>query len=101
MRVYPEQLDQYLKTELKPCYLIFGEEPLLKMEAIDQIKTAAKKVGFDEHHKFHAEPLMDWPAVFHTCQSMSLFSVVKRSSLSSKNDQRKKISASLMMYLSC
>ncbi|WP_017222737.1 DNA polymerase III subunit delta [Moritella dasanensis] len=74
MRVYPEQLDQYLKTEIKPCYLIFGEEPLLKMEAIEQIKAAAQKVGFDEHHKFHAEPIMDWPAVFNACQSMSLFS---------------------------
>ncbi len=40
MRVYPEQLEQYLKTELKPCYLIFGEEPLLKMEAIEFILTA-------------------------------------------------------------
>jgi len=74
MRVYPEQLDQYLKTELKLCYLIFGEEPLLKMEAIEQIKAAAKKVGFNENHKFHAEPTMDWPAVFNACQSMSLFS---------------------------
>jgi len=74
MRVYPEQLEQYLKTEIKPCYLIFGEEPLLQMEAIEQIKTAAKKVGFDEHHKFHADPILDWPEVFNACQSMSLFS---------------------------
>ena len=74
MRVYPEQLEQYLSTEIKPCYLIFGEEPLLKMEAIDQIKAAARKIGFDEHHKFHADPLLDWPAVFNACQALSLFS---------------------------
>ncbi len=74
MRVYPEQLEQYLKTEIKPCYLIFGEEPLLKMEAIDQIQSAAKKLGFDERHKFHADPLLDWPAVFNACQALSLFS---------------------------
>lgn len=74
MRIYNDQLEQYLKTELKPCYLIFGDEPLLKIEAIEQIKVAAQKVGFEEHHKFHADPLVDWSSVFNACQALSLFS---------------------------
>ena len=37
MRVYPEQFADHLKAGLKPCYLIFGDEPLLKHEqAIDR-----------------------------------------------------------------
>ena len=34
MRVYPEQFADHLKAGLKPCYLVFGDEPLLKLEAI-------------------------------------------------------------------
>ncbi len=74
MRVYPEQLDQHLKTGLKPCYLIFGDEPLLKQEALEQIKQTARTVGFDEYHRFNADPVINWPEVFSACQSLSLFS---------------------------
>lgn len=37
MRVYPEQFADHLKAGLKPCYLIFGDELLLKLQeqAID------------------------------------------------------------------
>ncbi|RQM63797.1 DNA polymerase III subunit delta [Aeromonas hydrophila] len=37
MRVYPEQFADHLKAGLKPCCLIFGDEPLFKNEqAIDR-----------------------------------------------------------------
>ena len=37
MRVYPEQFADHLKAGPKPCYLVFGDEPLLKLQeqAID------------------------------------------------------------------
>ncbi|MCH7372762.1 hypothetical protein [Aeromonas aquatica] len=34
MRVHPEQFADHLKAGLKPCYLIFGDEPLLKMPGL-------------------------------------------------------------------
>ena len=41
MRVYPEQFADHLKAGLKPCYLIFGDEPLLKLEAVDAVRQVA------------------------------------------------------------
>jgi DNA polymerase III delta subunit len=36
MRIYPEQFADHLKAGLRPCYLVFGDEPLLEKEqAID------------------------------------------------------------------
>ncbi|PRM90975.1 DNA polymerase III subunit delta, partial [Arcobacter cryaerophilus gv. occultus] len=74
MRIYPEQFADHLKTGLKPCYLIFGDEPLLKLEAIDAIRQVARKQGFDERHTFVVEAGLDWNQVYDACQAMSLFS---------------------------
>ncbi len=32
MRVYPEQFADHLKAGLKPCYLVFGDEPQLNFQ---------------------------------------------------------------------
>ena len=74
MRIYPEQLADHLKAGLKPCYLIFGDEPLLKLEAIDAVRQVARKQGFDERHSFVVEQGLDWNQVYDACQAMSLFS---------------------------
>ncbi|WP_259235826.1 DNA polymerase III subunit delta [Aeromonas sp. BIGb0445] len=74
MRIYPEQFADHLKTGLRPCYLVFGDEPLLKQEAIDSIRQHARKLGFDERHSFVVEPGLDWNQVYDACQAMSLFS---------------------------
>ena len=46
MRVYPEQFADHLKAGLKPCYLIFGDEPLLKLEAIDRASFPLNQARF-------------------------------------------------------
>ena len=74
MRVYPEQFADHLKAGLKPCYLIFGDEPLLKLEAVDAVRQVARKQGFDERHSFVVEQGLDWNQVYDACQAMSLFS---------------------------
>jgi DNA polymerase III subunit delta len=74
MRIYPEQFADHLKAGLRPCYLVFGEEPLLKQEAIDSIRLQSRKLGFDERHSFVVEPGLDWNQVYDACQAMSLFS---------------------------
>lgn len=73
MRVYPEQLADQLKGGLKPCYLLFGDEPLLKLEALGQIRDAARAQGFTERLAFATEENFDWAPLFDACQSLSLF----------------------------
>ncbi|WP_116473727.1 DNA polymerase III subunit delta [Zobellella maritima] len=74
MRLYPEQLSQHLKAGLAPCYLVYGDEPLLKLEAIDSLRAAARTQGFEERHAFSADQSLDWDAIFDASQSLSLFS---------------------------
>lgn len=74
MRIFPEQLDEHLRAGLRPCYLVFGDEPLLKLEAIDSIRRTAREKGFDERHCFTVEPGLDWNQIYDACQALSLFS---------------------------
>ncbi|MCC4264984.1 DNA polymerase III subunit delta [Oceanimonas baumannii] len=74
MRLYPEQLGKHLKAGLAPCYFVYGDEPLLKQEALDELRRAARAQGFDERHKFDADEGLDWDSIFDASQSLSLFS---------------------------
>lgn len=74
MRIYPEQLAQQLTKGLRPAYLLLGNEPLLKLEACDQIKQAAQQNGFDERHSFTVDAQLDWNLILDCCHAMSLFS---------------------------
>lgn len=74
MRLYPEQLPQHLQAGLAPCYFIYGDEPLLKQEALDTLRRAARERGFDERHRFDADEGLDWDAIFDASQALSLFS---------------------------
>lgn len=72
-KLYNNQLDASLKKGLASCYLVFGEEPLQKMEAIDMLRSAAKKAGFDERQSFVLEGNFDWNEFFNEFAAMSLF----------------------------
>ncbi|OXY80761.1 DNA polymerase III subunit delta [Oceanimonas doudoroffii] len=74
MRLYPEQIAKQIKAGLAPCYFVYGDEPLLKQEALDELRQAARAQGFDERHKFDADEGLDWDAIFDASQSLSLFS---------------------------
>ncbi|MGO5000205.1 DNA polymerase III subunit delta [Oceanisphaera sp. W20_SRM_FM3] len=74
MRLYPEKLAQHLKAGLAPCYFIYGDEPLLKFEALDMLRQAARDQGFDERLRFDGDPGLDWDEIFAASQSLSLFS---------------------------
>ncbi|PSJ45482.1 DNA polymerase III subunit delta [Zobellella taiwanensis] len=74
MRLYPEQLPQHLQGGLSPCYFVYGDEPLLKMEALDLLRRTARAQGFDERHRFDADEGLDWDALFDASQALSLFS---------------------------
>ncbi len=74
MRVFSEQLAEQLKAGLRACYLIFGDEPLQKMEALQQIRHTAREHGFTDVWRFSAieEPL-PWDEIHACSQSLSLF----------------------------
>jgi DNA polymerase-3 subunit delta len=45
MRISTEQLEQQLSRGLQPLYTVFGDEPLLALEACDRIRAAARAEG--------------------------------------------------------
>lgn len=72
-KLYNNQFEASLKKGLAPCYLVFGEEPLQKMEAIDLLRAFAKKAGFIERQSFTLEANFDWNEFFNEFAAMSLF----------------------------
>lgn len=74
MRVFPEQLVQNLERGLRQNYLLFGNEPLLKQECLDQIRKHSFQQGFEEKHQFTLDKQLDWNLVFDCTQALSLFS---------------------------
>ncbi|TAA43713.1 DNA polymerase III subunit delta [Corallincola spongiicola] len=74
MQCYPEQLQAKLAQGLQPIYMIFGDEPLQKHEAIAEIRKAAAKLGFDNGQRFVAGNGFDWQQLNAAGATMSLFS---------------------------
>jgi DNA polymerase-3 subunit delta len=56
-----------------PLYVFSGDEPLLMMEAMDQLRASAKKLGFTEREVLLQERGFDWSALMNAGQTMSLF----------------------------
>lgn len=77
MRIYHNQLDNTLKQGFKPIWLVFGDEPWQKNDALEKIKSTAKKQGFDEVIRFSIDDKFDWHELFQEYQSMSLFSSLR------------------------
>jgi len=77
MRINPQQLQQNLNRGLAPVYIISGDEPLLVQECCDQIRTAARKSGFEERELLHAEHNFDWGLLLASAGNMSLFAQKK------------------------
>lgn len=73
LKLYSNQLGAQLKKGLAPVYLVFGEEPLQKMEALDEIRAAAKKQGFEDRQSFIIEANFEWSDFVNELNSMSLF----------------------------
>ena len=56
-----------------PLYIFSGDEPLLMMEAMDELRSTAKKLGFTEREVMLQERGFDWSALMNAGQTMSLF----------------------------
>ena len=73
MRISTEQLPPQLKRGLAPLYTVFGDEPLLAIEATDRIRSQAHTDGYGEREVLTAEQHFDWSQLKVSGQSQSLF----------------------------
>jgi DNA polymerase-3 subunit delta len=64
---------QVAGTELKPVYLLAGEEHLLLLEAADGLRARARELGYVEREVLDAEGKFDWSDLTMAAASMSLF----------------------------
>jgi len=73
MRVKPEQLAAHLQRDLSPLYTVFGDEPLLALEAVDAIRAAARSRGYSERELFTVEAHFNWQNLLASGNNLSLF----------------------------
>jgi len=73
MKVSTEQLHQQLARELKPLYTVFGNEPLLALEASDRIRAKARTEGYTEREVLTADSGFKWNQLALAGNSQSLF----------------------------
>ena len=73
MQLRGDQLAAHLERELQPVYVVYGDEPLLVIEAADAIRSAARRQGFDEREVLTALPGFNWSDLAHAAANMSLF----------------------------
>lgn len=73
----PVSLAQFHKQlaapELKPVYLLAGEEHLLLLEAADALRARARELGYLEREVLDAEGGFDWNEFAMSTATMSLF----------------------------
>jgi DNA polymerase-3 subunit delta len=77
MQVRLPQLATHLGKGLAPLYVVHGDEPLLAIEASDQIRAAARAAGFEEREVLVAEPGFKWDAFAAANRNLGLFGARK------------------------
>lgn len=70
-----EQFDA--AAPLKPLYVIHGEEDLLRIEALDAIRAAARKQGYLNREIYTAENYFNWNELLNNAGSAGLFADLK------------------------
>lgn len=77
MNLNHQQLLKHLQSELKPIYLVSGDEPLLLQETGDVLRNTFKQAGFLEREIYDIDNRFHWDDVHHSLNSMSLFAEKK------------------------
>ncbi len=77
MKVRPEHLAAQLAKGLAPLYVVYGDEPLLAIEAGDAIRAAARKGGCEEREVLVVEPAFKWDAFSAASRNLGLFGTRK------------------------
>ena len=73
MRIYHNQLNQYLQQSCQLVWLVFGDEPWQKIDSLGRIKHHAQQLGFSETIRLTADDKFDWSNLTNEFQAMSLF----------------------------
>lgn len=73
MRISSDQLSARLKQGLAPLYTVFGDAPLLALEAADRIRAEARAQDYAERVVLTAEQHFDWSRLKSEAVSQSLF----------------------------
>lgn len=73
MQLRPDQLERHLRGTLARAYVIASDEPLLTMEARDQIIAAARRNGVGERMFFDVDAQFEWSRFGVQSMTMSLF----------------------------
>lgn len=73
MNLRGEQLATHLEKPLRPLYVLFGDAPLLVIEAADAIRGAARKQGFDEREMLVVSQGFRWDTLTLAAGNLSLF----------------------------
>ncbi|MBS0590578.1 MAG: DNA polymerase III subunit delta [Proteobacteria bacterium] len=78
MPTSPQVLRKQLATgDIKPVYLLAGEEHLLLLEAADALRARARELGYVEREILDVESGFDWDALTRCASAMSLFATRK------------------------
>src|SRR5579862_2919186 len=64
---------QLTAAELRPVYLLAGEEHLLLLEAADALRARARELGYVEREVLDADASFDWNEFTQSASAMSLF----------------------------
>jgi DNA polymerase-3 subunit delta len=73
MPISSDDLPRHLTSGIKPLYVVYGDAPLLAVEAADSIRAAARAAGYSERETFVAEQHFKWSELRNSAQSLSLF----------------------------
>jgi DNA polymerase-3 subunit delta len=71
------QLASHLAKSLAPLYVVHGDEPLLAIEAGDQVRAAARAAGFEEREVLVADSGFKWDALAAANRNLGLFGARK------------------------
>ncbi|WP_395789360.1 DNA polymerase III subunit delta [Aquimonas sp.] len=74
MPANPAQFERALASgQIPPLVLIASSEPLLRIEAADRVRAAARAAGYSEREVFDVDARFDWSQVGASCGALSLF----------------------------
>ncbi len=72
-----EQLAAHLEREFRPLYVVWGDDPLLVLEASDAVRTKARQAGYSEREVMTVLPGFDWNQFLAAGSNLSLFGDLK------------------------
>lgn len=73
MKVPFRQLERHLAGKPANAYLIAGAEPLLVEEALERVRAAGRRAGFDSREVHFADHQYDWASLANDAATLSLF----------------------------